>query len=340
MESSEPAPIGCSAIKPIERHGFEALSWFLYDRNTGAVMGRTPLSWLKITVFYIIYYIFLAFFWYCMISVFMTTVNEDAPKWQQEESLIGRSPALGVRPKQEDRLIHSGIIQYRKDLETSKEGEVPGFGGWSNRTRNFVLPYTKTHQNQVDCLNGGKLNKKGQFCGFPLSQLGDCRPPNYGYDQGKPCVILKLNRIFGLVPEYYNNTDDLPTGFPKALRQRIDKLAKSKDRNKVWMECQGENPGDTEAMGDISYYPEDQGFSSEYFPYLNQPNYQSPLVAIQFHGPTVGRLLHIECRAWAANIHYSRRDMLGRAHFELLIHDATTANAVNTGCGQKGRPAC
>merc|ERR1712226_1260830 len=53
-------PIGATAIKPVERHGWEAFSWFMYDKNTGAIMGRTPLSWLLITVFYIIYYTWLA----------------------------------------------------------------------------------------------------------------------------------------------------------------------------------------------------------------------------------------------------------------------------------------
>merc|ERR1712013_971459 len=67
MPGKEAIPIGCSAIKPVERHGWEAVSWFLYDKNTGAIMGRTPLSWLLITIFYIIYYAFLAGFWALML---------------------------------------------------------------------------------------------------------------------------------------------------------------------------------------------------------------------------------------------------------------------------------
>ena len=38
----------------------------------------------------------------------------------------------------------------------------------------------------------------------------------------------------------------------------------------VWLDCIGENPADNEAIGDIQYYPATSGFSSEYFPYLNQ----------------------------------------------------------------------
>jgi hypothetical protein len=34
---------------------------------------------------------------------------------------------------------------------------------------------------------------------------GDCTlERNYGYKEGKPCILLKLNRIYGWKPEPYN----------------------------------------------------------------------------------------------------------------------------------------
>jgi hypothetical protein len=39
-------------------------------------MGRTPLSWGLITIFYIIYYTILALFWALMIFVFMQTLTD------------------------------------------------------------------------------------------------------------------------------------------------------------------------------------------------------------------------------------------------------------------------
>ena len=38
---------------------------------------------------------------------------------------------------------------------------------------------------------------------------------------------------------------------------------------RVWLECHGENPGDVENLGPISYYP-GTGFPASYYPYLNQ----------------------------------------------------------------------
>ena len=40
-------------------------------------------------------------------------------------------------------------------------------------------------------------------------------------------------------------------------------------------------------------------------------------------------MVHVECRAWARNIKYDRRDRIGIVHFELIVHDEESANAVN-----------
>ena len=34
MGATDPIPIGRTAIKPVERHGLEAIKWFLYDKET------------------------------------------------------------------------------------------------------------------------------------------------------------------------------------------------------------------------------------------------------------------------------------------------------------------
>lgn len=55
-------------------------------------------------------------------------------------------------------------------------------------------------------------------------------------------------------------------------------------RRKVWVSCMGERPADTEALGDLKYYPY-PGLSETYFPYDNTPGYLSPLVAVQLLNP-------------------------------------------------------
>jgi len=308
MPGKEAIPIGCSAIKPVERHGWEAVSWFLYDKNTGAIMGRTPLSWLLITIFYIIYYACLAGFWAVMLIIFFQFIDEKEPMWQQDR--IGRSPALGVRPGQDWDNIDSSMLIFNK--EQSKDGKtIPGYEQWVGRTNEFL--------EKQGYINKGVRHEK-------LKALGECsgeQDPSFGYSNGQPCVLLKLNKIFGLEHDYYNESIKI---MPQELKDRI---AKATDKKQVWVSCIGENAADKESMGDFTYFPKDGGFSHTNYPYMNQHDYISPLVAVKFKNPTVGQFLHIECRAWAGNIEYHRRDRVGIAHFELMIHDVATAEKVD-----------
>lgn len=319
---TDSVPIGATAIKPVERHGWEAVSWFLYDRNTGAIMGRTPMSWLLITVFYIIYYTLLAGFWMLCLTIFFQFVDDHQPRWQQDGSLIGSSPALGVRPGQDADMIESSMIIFNKDA-TKDEIAVPGRQGWIDRNNKFLEPYKTPKGKGVDCAGGEANTGEGEYCKFDLASLGECAEANYGFDTNSPCLILKLNKIYGLVPDYYNSSvDDMPDD----LKTRIDA---AQEKNQIWVSCKGENPADNEGVESFEYFPAHAGFSSSFFPYLNQEGYQSPLVAVKLHNVNVGQLLHIECRAWAGNINYNRRDRVGIVHFELLVHDDDSADIVN-----------
>lgn len=316
--------LGVTAIKPIERHGMEAVKFFLYDKETGAIMGRTPKSWFLIILFYIVYYIILAAFWALMIFVFFQTIDDKVPRWITDGSIIGSSPALGVRPAQDDKLIDSSMITFNQAQEKSHPNEVAGWQEWAARTEEFLKVYKESEG--IDCSSG----KPGptQFCKFPVSSLGDCSKGNYGYDKGKPCVILKLNKIYGLEPGYFNDSSALPDYVPERVRQTLAGL-KGENLNQVWVDCQPENTADAEGLGEIRYFPTSAGYPSQYYPYMNQEGYLGPLIAIQFLNPTAGQLIHIECRAYAANIKYSRKFNIGRAHFEILIHNEATAKAVN-----------
>jgi len=322
---NENVPIGCTAIKPVERHGFDAIKWFLYDKNTGAIMGRTPKSWFLITIFYIIYYTCLAAFWLVCLLVFFNFVDVNEPTWQQDESLIGRSPALGVRPGQHESKIESSIITFNFQNQKD-ELAVPGYKGWVDRADKFLEPYGVETKKAINCNYPGDANiEKNEFCKFNLENIGDCAKGNYGFDSNSPCLILKLNKIFGLVPEIYDGFD-FPEEMPSELLARI---ANASDKNKIWVSCSGEYPADKEAIQSFEYFPSDGGFSAMYFPYKNQKDYQSPLVAVKLHNVTVGQLVHVECRAWARNIKYDRRDRIGIVHFEMVVHNEKSANQVN-----------
>lgn len=72
--------LGGTAIKPIERHGWEKVRYIIHNPETGEILSRTPKSWLLITVFYLIYYAFLAGFWAAMLNIFFLTLEDHQPK--------------------------------------------------------------------------------------------------------------------------------------------------------------------------------------------------------------------------------------------------------------------
>lgn len=122
-----------------------------------------------------------------------------------------------------------------------------------------------------------------------------------------PCIILKLNRIYGWLPDPLDNH----TG--------------------VLVRCYGRNDIDKDLLGGVCYHDDndplgkdlcknDYGeFKSHYYPYLKQLNYQSPIVVVEFLRPSRNVVIMVECRAYAKNIRYDPRTGEGAVRFELLI---------------------
>ena len=80
MADSKQTILGGTAIKPKERHGWEAVRYLLHNPETGEILTRTPKSWLLITGFYLIYYSCLAGFWAAMLNIFFLTLEDHQPK--------------------------------------------------------------------------------------------------------------------------------------------------------------------------------------------------------------------------------------------------------------------
>jgi len=118
------------------------------------------------------------------------------------------------------------------------------------------------------------------ICQFPESEFGACSVmPDYGYSSGQPCVFIKLNKIYGWIPNVNTTFTTSPL-----------------------LECKGQTATDAENLRSISYYPSFQlgsnkygKFSHIYFPYVNQDNYIRPLVAVHFENVKQGVPVSIRC---------------------------------------------
>jgi len=342
--------LGGTAIKPVgwDRTGWEAIKYLIWNPETGQVLTRTPLSWLKIFVFYCIYYGCLAAFWAAMLNIFFITIPTEHPKWMLKESIIGINPGLGVKPANQDQRIDSGmfILAYEGKALTSTEptktkkremGEGDKNIDYAYRLEKFLEKgnYKNTSELSPDCKSGVywdkqpealKSDKGPKPCVFDLALLEECKPDakkHFGYLKGtngypNPCMILKFNRIFNWEPEAITEEDlkvDPYIHIPEDLQKKI-----KAEPNHVWVECHGRNPADKELLKDkIDYYPENQGINFKYFPYRgNKMNYHTPLVAIKIRSNKAmeGRLMHIQCKAWFKGVKHNKKEKMGMVQFE------------------------
>jgi len=340
--------LGGTAIKPVgwDRTGWEAFQYMLYNPDTGEVLTRTPLSWLKITVFYCIYYSCLAGFWIACLNVFFATLPEvhDGPRWLQADSIIGVNPGVGLRPRNTDARIDSQMFVLRQGDTNTHQSEQEGEGDlnadYVARTDKFLKNYETTDSDGRPIKMGKRRNADGEEESYPtfsLSQLGDCsKANNYGYvvkdakDLVKPCIFIKLNTIWGWTPKPYDcakekaNPDSEGPCLPEVEAHLNSQGVEAK--NNVYINCRGRYAADQEALdGGLEYFPKNRGLPISYFPYMGKTNgnFHAPLVAVKITPKPGqgGQLIHIECRAYYDGVKHITKTKEGMVMFELQIKD-------------------
>ncbi|VEL38785.1 unnamed protein product [Protopolystoma xenopodis] len=126
-------------------------------------------------------------------------------------------------------------------------------------------------------------------CAFNINWGYLCNKMRYfGYEMGTPCIILKINLIFGWQPSLYSSVGG------------------------VEVCCHGRTEFDQQLMGEVCYYDgavsTDLGCSRKcgvfphfYFPYLRQETYLSPLVFMEFRNLSRYVAVQITCHLKAVN---------------------------------------
>jgi sodium/potassium-transporting ATPase subunit beta len=257
-----------------------------------------------------------------MFAIFLqglfATLSDEYPKWQLESSRIGNNPGLSYRPAL-DVDTRGTVIAYRaswaKDVKR-----------WVRAMNEFLEPYTNTStpikSKRVPC-DFDKPPRLGEVCKFEIDpRFGDCADnSSFGYNTSAPCVYVKLNKIYGWVPEYYNNSADLHPDMPAELVNHIKGINNTLELNQIWLSCKGRR---NDTVREIKFVGQ-KGFPGYYYPYMNLDGYQSPLIPIQIrlepNQIEENNVVLIECRAWAKNIIYSGslRERTGSVLIEIAI---------------------
>ncbi|XP_055055800.1 sodium/potassium-transporting ATPase subunit beta-2b [Misgurnus anguillicaudatus] len=269
---------------------------FFWNPRTGEFCGRTASSWGLILLFYLAFYIFLAGLFTLTMYVMLQTLDDYKPTYQDRLA----TPGMMIRPKGEE-LELAYTIQYTETWER-----------YVQALNNFLTPYNDSIQarKNIECKrdqyfiqedSGTLKNYPKRSCQFNRTILGNCSgvtDPVYGYNSGQPCIIIKLNRVIGLLP--------------------------GKESRAPFITCGGKTD-DSDKLGELQYYPPDGSFNLMYYPYYgkkSQVNYSQPLVAIKFLNITKNVDVNVECRINANNIPdgTERDKFAGRVSFKLRIN--------------------
>ncbi|CAF1592366.1 unnamed protein product [Rotaria magnacalcarata] len=312
-----------------EWHNFRV---WCYNSKYREVCGRDGLAWAKIALFYFVWCMFMAGIFASFVGIFMAIVDKRIPPYRGNSSAIALdtsrpNPGLGFRPQIS---VQKTLIKYRSSHPESS-GYHHGWSAYKNQLDEFLAYYTEVdsrYQRAIDC-NGVPIDKlrpqfyEGKSCRFDINMFRNRQTPcvtqrNFEYNFGRPCVLIKLNKIYDWEPITYKNAAEVPEQF-KALWD-------SEFSDYVLVECNGENDVDRDFIYEIEYFSQMNttrigGFHRNFFPFVNQDGYRSPLVFVHFKKIETNVLINVECRAYAQNIDHS--DSLefkrGSVHFELIV---------------------
>lgn len=280
----------------------------VYNKDKGEFFGRNCASWAKLSAFFIIYYSCLAGFFAAMMFGFFQTLDETRPTMSGMMCPMKGNPGMGFRPQEH---YESTLIQFNTKSVNSYKDKVADIISYL-RENGYIDE--KNQPSEVAKDSSGKdvftIESLNPACSIDYTDLNN----SFGYADGKPCILLKINKVFDWMPQAFDN-DSLSTDHGKEAQAALGDRLSYED---VGVSCEGENDGDMDDMGIVDYFPE-KGFSFKYFPYVNAKNYRAPIVFAKFNGVKMGSLLQIWCKMWTKDTFHHKNDRAGSVRFELLV---------------------
>ncbi|KAJ4931092.1 hypothetical protein JOQ06_025391 [Pogonophryne albipinna] len=238
-----------------------------------------------ILLFYFVFYAFLAGMFCLTMWVMLQTLDENIPTYQDRVP----SPGLVIRP-------HAADISFNRSDPTN-------YNQYTQHLHNFLQNYNDSVQERNDlCLVGEYTDQDAEpvkkVCQFKRSLLRQCSglsDSSFGYAEGKPCIIIKMNRVIGLKPQ----------GDP-------------------FINCTAKR----NSLLQIRYFPSEGRLDKMFFPYYGKnthADYVQPLVAVQLllSKEDLNVEQTVECRVEGSNLRNNdeRDKALGRVTFRVLVSE-------------------
>ncbi|XP_076439246.1 sodium/potassium-transporting ATPase subunit beta-like isoform X2 [Babylonia areolata] len=255
-----------------------------------------------------------------MLSFFYQTVSVYEPYLTGDHSFL-ETPGLGIRPllKTDDDLLYMSLIYFTDDASEKHTKAC------IKSLKEALRPYKKAHEENYarfwkSCGEASEKPDKVQSCivSYRLLATSDCSEDNdFGYPDGKPCVLVTLNKVYDWTPDPY-----------KGLASRMSKKLKNAvtmyyQQNKdpvplLWIHCEGEDEYDEDNLGNnTAYYPH-PGIPANYFPFLNQFRHLAPAVFVKFNSLKPNVAVKVHCKGYAHNVKFDKDTWEGGFHLELF----------------------
>ncbi|KAH8310769.1 hypothetical protein KR044_002973, partial [Drosophila immigrans] len=149
-----------------------------------------------------------------------------------------------------------------------------------------------------------------------MRHLRECNlDDHWGYDTGRPCILLKLNFALNFIAVTYQDSITLPKQVPNDLYDYILELSEEHRTNRIWVACNF-IPNNTIAGIDYvphRYYDSDGLFtkSNEFLSSISEnltdeveredPAYRR-VIGVRFRNLPVNQDIYVKCQIWAKNI--------------------------------------
>ncbi|XP_060710456.1 sodium/potassium-transporting ATPase subunit beta-2-like isoform X2 [Hemiscyllium ocellatum] len=274
---------------------------FLWNSRTQEFLGRTGSSWALILMFYAVFYTFLTGLFSLTMWVMLQTVNEYTPKYQDRIT----NPGLMIRPRTD-----SLLVTFNTSHESTWQAHVQALNAYLDSYNDSVQVSNNdqcrpgTYYLQED--SGDVRNTPKRSCQFNRTMLGQCsglEDKTYGYSEGKPCILVKMNKIIGFLPG---------------------------EGKTPYVSCEGKTK-DNDKVHNLQYFPPNGTLDLMYFPYYGKKahvNYTQPLVAVKFVNITNNVDVNIECKVYGSNVRNDdeRDKFAGRVVFTLNVGSGGTGS--------------
>nr|XP_036880666.1 potassium-transporting ATPase subunit beta isoform X2 [Manis javanica] len=300
----------------------EEFQRYCWNPDTGQMLGRTLSRWVWISLYYVGFYVVMTGLFALCIYVLMSTLDPYTPDYQDQL----KSPGVTLRPD----------VYGEKGLDISYNiSDNRTWVGLALALHNFLAGYSPASQEaNVNCTSERYFFQEGFWapnhtkfsCKFTADMLQNCSglaDPSFGFAEGKPCFIIKMNRIVNFLPS--NSTA------PRADCAFRDQLPDKRPLQ-------------------VDYYPPMGTFSLHYFPYYGrkaqhphlgtfpatptplpppppppaspfQPHYSNPLVAAKLLNVPRDMEVIIMCKILADYVAFDNPHdpYEGRVEFKLRI---------------------